>query len=99
MDNKRIFQETQNGLIVRIKVVPNSSKNDLFMDGERLRLKITAPPVENKANKFVCEFFSKSLKVPKTSIEIISGSLSKEKTLLIPNINEKEFKERFNLKD
>ena len=71
------------GIILVIKVVPNSSKNALMNTETGLRLKITAPPVDNKANKFVIEFLSKRFKVPKTSIKIIRGDTSREKTILI----------------
>ena len=68
-------------VIVDIKVVPNSSKNEIIKDGERIRVKITAPPVDNKANKFIIEYFSKQLRIPKSNIKIIKGELSREKTV------------------
>ena len=71
------------GIILTIKVIPNSSKNELMNTETGLRLKITAPPVDNKANKFVVEFLSKRFKVPKTSIKIIRGETSREKTIFI----------------
>ena len=48
-----------------------------------MKIKITAQPVENKANRALIEFLSKMLKVPKTKIEIIKGLTSKEKTISI----------------
>ena len=71
------------GIMLVIKVIPNSSKNELMNTETGLRLKITAPPVDNKANKFVVEFLSKRFKVPKTSIKILRGDTSREKTILI----------------
>ena len=71
------------GIMLVIKVIPNSSKNELMNTETGLRLKITAPPVDNKANKFVVEFLSKRFKVPKTSIKIIRGDTSREKTIFI----------------
>lgn len=69
------------GIVLLIKVIPNSSKNELVKSESGLRLKITAPPVDNKANKFVVAYFSKLFKVPKTSIQILRGETSREKTL------------------
>lgn len=77
-----MIKETNNGLIVRLKIVPNSSKNDIVIEDEFIKVKITAQPIENKANKALVEFLSKKFKVPKTSIEILKGDTSKEKTLL-----------------
>ena len=76
-----MIKETQDGLLVRIKIVPNSSKNDLIIEDEFIKVKVTAQPIENKANKALIEFLSKRFKVPKTSIEIVKGDTSKEKTL------------------
>ena len=82
------IKETDNGLLLSIKVMPNSSKNELIKQDTVLKLKITAPPVDNKANKFVVNYLSKIFKVPKTSIKILYGELSREKTILFSGITE-----------
>lgn len=93
--DKKIFEETKKGLIVRLKIIPSSSRDDIVMDGEILKIKITAQPIENKANKALIEFLSKKLKTAKSNIQIIKGELSKEKTLLIVGIDEEKFKQSF----
>ena len=87
-----MIKETSDGLLIRIKIVPNSSKNDLIIEDEFVKVKVTAQPIENKANKALIEFLSKRFKVPKTSIEIVKGDTSKEKTLLF-SINDEEKKQ------
>ena len=87
-----MIKETQEGLLIRIKIVPNSSKNDLIIEYEFIKVKVTAQPIENKANKALVEFLSKKFKVPKTSIQIVKGDTSKEKTLLF-SINDEEKKQ------
>ena len=87
-----MIKETQEGLLIRIKIVPNSSKNDLIIEDEFIKVKVTAQPIENKANKALVEFLSKKFKVPKTSIQIVKGDTSKEKTLLF-SINDEEKKQ------
>lgn len=77
-----MIKEVENGIIIRIKIVPNSSKNDIILEEEFIKVKVTAQPIENKANKALIEFLSKSFKISKTSIEILKGDTSKEKTLL-----------------
>lgn len=74
---------TDKGIMVWLKISPNASKNEIIKNQTELKIKITAQPIENKANKALVEFLSKQLKVPKTSIEILKGETSKEKTLLI----------------
>lgn len=78
-----MIREIAEGLIVKIKIVPNSSKNDIVLEEEFVKVKVTAQPIENKANKALIEFLSKSFKIPKTSIEILKGETSKEKTILL----------------
>ena len=77
-----MIKQIPEGLIVKIKIVPNSSKNDIILEDEFIKVKVTAQPIENKANKALVEFLSKTFKVPKTNIEILKGDTSKEKTLL-----------------
>lgn len=88
-----VFTQRENGLIVRIKIVPNSSKNDIIWEEEFLKVKVTAQPIENKANKALIEFLSKRLKTAKSNIQIIKGELNKEKTILINGFNQEKFLE------
>lgn len=78
----------ENGVLVRLRISPNSAKNQIIKDGEIIKLKITAQPIEGKANKAVIEYLSKLFKVPKSAVEIIKGDLSKEKTIFITTSDE-----------
>lgn len=78
-----MIRETENGLIIRLKIVPNSSKNEIILEDEFIKVKVTAQPIENKANKALIEFLSKQFKIPKTKIQILKGETSKEKTVLL----------------
>lgn len=78
---------TENSLIIKLKISPNASKNEIIKKDEEIKVKITAQPIENKANKALIEFLSKKFKVAKSNIEIVKGETSKEKTLLFKNIS------------
>lgn len=71
------------GIIIKLKISPNASKNEIIKTTDGVKVKITAQPVEGKANKALVEFLSKQFKIPKSAIEILRGETSKEKTLLI----------------
>ena len=73
-----------NTINIDVKVVPNSSKNSISVEEDFLKIKLTAPPVDNKANSSLIEFMAKQLKVPKTSILIINGQTAKNKRISIP---------------
>ena len=79
----------ENGILIKLKISPNASKNQIIKENDIIKLKVTAQPIENKANKAVIEYLSKILKVPKTSISIVKGDTSKEKTIFI-TISDKE---------
>ena len=83
-------KQSDDGILVNIKIVPNSSKNDIVLEEEFVKVKITAQPIEGKANKALVEFLSKKFKIPKTSIEIVKGETTKEKTLLFKTDNEEK---------
>ena len=66
-----------------IKLIPRSSKNEIVgwqADG-RLKIKITAPPVDGRANAALIDFLAKHFRVPKSTIEILRGTTIPEKTL------------------
>lgn len=77
----------KNSLKIKLKISPNASKNEIIKNQNELKIKITAQPIENKANKTLIEFLSKKFKIAKSNIEIVKGETSKEKTLLFKNIS------------
>lgn len=77
-----MIKETKDGLVVQFKISPNSSKNEIIKSDEGVKIKITAQPIDGKANKALVEYLSKEFKVPKTYIEIVKGTTNKEKTVL-----------------
>lgn len=85
MENNFNFLYTVNdGVIFCVKLVPNSSHNKVVgYTQEYVRIKISAPAVENKANRELISFCSDLLDVNKSKIKIISGDKSKLKKLLI----------------
>jgi len=78
-----MIRDSKDGLIINLKISPNAAKNAIVKDNTGVKVKLTAQPIEGKANKALIEFLSKQIKIPKTSIEILKGETSKDKTLLI----------------
>ena len=82
------FSEKDGCIFISMRVVPNSSKTEFIKDIDRLRFKITAPPVDNKANKYIIEYFSKEFRLPKKNIKLIKGELSREKVIEISELDD-----------
>ncbi len=83
-----MLKETKDGVIFSLKISPNASKNEIIKTPEGYKVKITAQPIDGKANKALIEFLSKQFKVPKSYFEIVRGETSKDKTIMIRNIDE-----------
>lgn len=77
-----MLKETPDGIVVNIRISPNAKKNEIINEGEIVKVKITAQPIDGKANKALIEYLSKNFKIPKTSIKILKGETSKDKTIL-----------------
>ena len=81
-----MLKETKDGIIFTLRISPNASKNEIIKDDTGIKVKITAQPIDGKANKALIEFLSKQFKIPKSYFEIIRGEASKDKTILIINV-------------
>lgn len=68
-----MITETKDGIIADIKISPNAKKNEIIKAEDGIKIKITAQPIDGKANKCLIEFLSKTFKIPKTSITIVKG--------------------------
>ena len=83
--------EKGNDTVLTIRLTPNSSKNEYCeINNEFLKVKVSAQPIENKANKALIEFLSDSLNLPKTRFSLISGDKSKLKRILIKDTKKED---------
>ena len=85
------IMETEHGLVLHVHIVPRSAKCEVVgIQGNALKLKITAPPVEGQANKECIRFLSDILGIKKKQVRILSGIKSKKKTVAIEGIRRKD---------
>jgi uncharacterized protein (TIGR00251 family) len=85
------LSDTPGGTIIEIWAKPRSSKTKIAgLHGPSLSVAISAPPVEGEANKELTGFFAKLLGVPKTSVELASGSTGRNKRLLVKSLSPSE---------
>ncbi len=90
-DRVRSANESAKSVTIRVRLTPRSSRNAVVghKDGV-FRIKLTAPPVEGKANQALIAFLAKTLRIPKRSLGIVSGGKSREKTLAIEGVTARE---------
>ena len=84
----------KNGIRFSAIIQPRSSKNEVTgIFHNALKIRLTAPPVDGAANKACIRFFSKLLGVSPSEISIIQGFSSRNKTIKIIGLTEKQFRE------
>lgn len=78
------YKWQEKDLILYVQIQPKSSKDEVIgIMGENLKIKITAPPIDGKANEHLCRFIAKVFDVSKSQVSILKGETNKIKTLLI----------------
>lgn len=66
----------------RVRVQPRSSQNRVAgLLGSSLKVQLTSPPLDGRANKQLVEFLSDALGIPQRSIRLVAGQRSREKTV------------------
>jgi uncharacterized protein (TIGR00251 family) len=71
-------------LIVEVTLQPRASNDEIAgVHADHLKIRITAPPVDGKANKCLCRFMARELSIAASSIRILHGETSRAKRLSI----------------
>lgn len=71
-------------LSINVRIQARASNDEIAgLYGDQLKIRITAPPVEGKANAHLIGFLSKCFGVPKSNITLIKGTTGRDKQLLI----------------
>jgi uncharacterized protein len=88
VDSRLGIRETGGGVEIALHVQPRAKRSEIAGDhGGRLKLRVTAPPVDDAANLAVVEYFASLLKIPKSRIQITTGLHSRTKTILIRGLS------------
>ena len=87
--------DVPNGASFAVKVHPRAKKNAITGElGDALKVSLTTPPVEGRANEACIEFFAKLLKVPRSSVTIASGQSSRNKVIRVAGVNGQYVRDR-----
>jgi uncharacterized protein len=71
-------------LILRIHLQPRASKNRVVgIHADKLKIAITAAPIDNRANEFLIDFLADFFAVKKSAIAIVKGQTSRDKVVCI----------------
>ena len=89
------FRDSKSGVTFSIRVQPRARKNAIVGElGDALKVAITAPPVEGKANEACIAFFAELLEVPRSSTTIAAGESSRNKVIRVAGLSAAEVEQR-----
>ncbi len=78
-----------------VRVTPRASRDELLgFQGEVLRVRVKAPPVEGRANEALLRLLAKVLGVPRSSLAIVRGQTSREKIVAVDGLEAAEVRRR-----
>jgi uncharacterized protein len=86
-----MLRETAAGVTLAVRAQPGAKRTaivGIYGEGESVQLKIAvqAPPIESRANDALTAFLAQTLAIPKSSIELLSGELSRSKVFLLRGV-------------
>ncbi len=89
------IRDTPQGATFRVRVQPRARKNAVVGEiGDALKIALTAPPVEGRANDACIEFLAEFLKVPRSSVTIAAGQTSRHKVVRVRGMTAAELADR-----
>jgi hypothetical protein len=89
------IHDTPAGATFQVKVHPRARKNAVtgVLD-KALKLALTAPPIEGRANEACIEFIAKFLNVPRSSVTIAAGESSRQKLIRVAGVRAAQVEEK-----
>jgi uncharacterized protein len=92
------IRDTDKGATFAVRVQPRASRNAIAGEmGDALKLALTAPPVEGKANEACVEFLANFLKVPRSSVTIASGESNRNKVIRVAGLSASDVEQRLSV--
>jgi uncharacterized protein (TIGR00251 family) len=89
------IRDTPAGATFQVKVHPRARKNAITgVVGEALKLALTAPPVEGRANEAAIAYLAEFLNVPRSSVTIAAGEASRQKLIRIAGMRAAQVEEK-----
>jgi len=82
------FSRTPDGIVLRVRVLPRSSKRGIEITPAGLKVKLTAPPVDGAANEQLLELLSKVLGIRRSAFRILKGLSSRDKVVAIKGVED-----------
>jgi uncharacterized protein (TIGR00251 family) len=86
----------KSGSALAVRVIPRSPRNEVvgIMDDGTVKIRLTSPPVDGKANRALIKFLSALLDVKANQLEIVAGMTGRNKLIVINGLGAQYVDER-----
>ena len=93
-----VINQNDQGVAFSVRVHPRAKKNGITGEvGDALKVSLTTPPIEGRANEACVEFFAKLLKVPRSSVTIASGLSSRNKVIRVAGVTDRYVRDKLGI--
>jgi uncharacterized protein (TIGR00251 family) len=90
--------DSPGGVTLSVKIHPRAKKDAITGTlGGVVKVSLTAPPIDGKANDACIEFFARLLQVPRSSVTIASGQTSRAKLIRVSGLSAEEVRRRIGI--
>ncbi len=94
--NESWIRPHKNGSLLLLYIQPGASKSEVAgLHGDRLKIRIKAPPVEGEANRELISFISSELGISSSKVHLVRGEASRQKDILIEGSEAEKIKALF----
>jgi hypothetical protein len=92
------IRDSPQGAAFQVKVHPRAKKNAITGEvGDALKVALTSPPVDGRANQACIDFFAEFLNVPRSSVTIAAGQTSRNKLIRVAGMTAAQVERRLSL--
>ena len=80
---------------MRVRLTPRAARDEVVgWQGDTLRVRVTAPPVDDRANAALERLLANVIGLPKRNVRIVSGTRAREKTVEIDGVGQEDLRSR-----
>ena len=81
------LREDGDGVVLTLHIQPGAKRTEVAgLHGDALKIRLAAPPVDGKANEALIAYLAKTLGVPKSRIDLVSGQSSRAKRIRVGGV-------------